>query len=252
MSQSWNPQIIRWYEEAMQWNNYPQSILGEIFYREILESDTVLDAGSGIGAISLYVAPFCKKVKAVDSQAGALKILREKAQNLGVQNVETYLGRWPDVDVGYADVAICTYSPPISRSITGLQKLIDVTKRTGIILTPNKNMHDNEVFSELASILGIQRKSFNCSNGCWEKGFLESKGVKLQCSLISHDFSQPVSDYGEAWDFIRNQLDAPEHLRKRGLQIIPDYLDNKNGRFLIPIIRENCLIIFSKQQGGSK
>ena len=38
-----------------------------------MESDTVLDAGSGVGAISLYVASFCKKVKAVDSQAEALK-----------------------------------------------------------------------------------------------------------------------------------------------------------------------------------
>jgi len=56
MALSWNPQEIQWYEEALRWSNYPQSVLGSILDREIKESDTVLDLGSGIGAIALYVA----------------------------------------------------------------------------------------------------------------------------------------------------------------------------------------------------
>ncbi|HOP69109.1 MAG: methyltransferase domain-containing protein [Dethiobacteria bacterium] len=246
MALSWNPQEIQWYEEALRWSNYPQSVLGSILDREIKESDTVLDLGSGIGAIALYVAPFCQLVKAVDSQAKALEILQEKAQNLGLQNVETYLGSWPDVNVERADVTICSYSPPISRSKQGLDKIINVTGRTGIILTPYRNMSENKVLREFASLLGIQSKQSSCDNGCWEKGFLESKNLELQCQLIKHDFSQPVRDYEEAWEFLRNQLDAPAHLKEQALHRIPDYLEEKNGRLLIPIIRESCLIVFKK------
>jgi len=239
MSQFWNPQVVRWYEEAIQWNNYPQSVLGNIFSQEINGSDTVLDVGSGIGAVALYAAPLCKHVKAVE-------ILREKVRSSGLRNVETYLGKWPDVNVGRADVTICSYSPPISRTRQGLDKIFDLTARTGIILTPYKNMHSNKAFNEFASILGIQSKQSSCINGCWEKGFIECKGVEVHCQLIKHDFSQPVSDYGEAWEFLRHQLAAPAHLRKQALQKISDYLEERNGQLLIPIIRESCLIVFRK------
>lgn len=135
MPQVWNPQISYWYEQAMRWSNYPQKVFCNIFQDEIRKSDTVLDAGSGNGAIALHVASLCRRVIAVDKQPEALEILQEKANKLGMQNIETRLGIWPEVDVEKMDVTICAYSPPVSRCTKGLEKLLYITGRTGIILT---------------------------------------------------------------------------------------------------------------------
>lgn len=246
MAQTWNTQIVDWYERALLWSDYPRRILGQIFEEEITPGDTVLDAGCGIGTISLFVADLCQRVIAVDTQLKALQTVREKAQKAGHDNLVTYLGSWPDVDVEQADVTICSYAPPISRTARGLDKLIDVTKRTGIILTPFQDVKENDTIKELAHKLGLQREYSSCANGCWEKGFLESKGIAVQCRSIIHDFSQPVNDYQEAWQFLRQQLDAPKDLQERALKEIPAYLQSKNGQLFIPIIRKNCLIVFRK------
>ncbi len=246
LGQVWNTQIVDWYEQAVKWSNYPQAILGEVLQTEIKDSDTVLDAGCGIGAISLYVAAICKRVLAVDMQSEALKILQQKAEMSGRENVKTYLGMWPEVEMEEADVTVCTYSPPISRNNKGLEKLLNLTRRTGIILTPCLDMKDNDAINGLACQLGLPDKNIPCANGCWEKGFLESKGLDVKCQILVHDFSQPVKDYQEAWNFLRHQLDAPEYFESQAIKEIPKCLETKDGQLLIPIIRKNCLIIFRK------
>ncbi len=193
MAQVWNTQIVDWYEQAVKWSNYPQAILGEVLQTEIEDSDTVLDAGCGIGAISLYVAALCKRVLAVDMQSEALKILQQKAEMSGRENA-------------------C------------------------------QDMKDNDSINGLACQLGLPSKNTPCANGCWEKGFLESKGLDVKCQILVHNFSQPIRDYQEAWNFLRHQLDAPKYLENQAIKEIPKCLETKDGQLLIPIIRKNCLI----------
>lgn len=247
MSQYWNDQVTHWYEQALQWSNYPEDLLGDIFSQEINENDTVLDAGCGIGAISLFVASFCRRVVAVDVHPEALHVLQKKAQTAHVNNLETYLGEWPDVDIDMVDVSICTYAPPISHSAKSLKKLLDVTRKTGIILTPFRSIKDNSAIDILANTLGLPNKQRSCSNGCWEKGFIEGNGLHIECRPLVHDFSQPVDDYEEAWEFLRHQLQAPEQLKHQALKEIPQHMERRHGQLLVPIIRENCLLIFKKQ-----
>ncbi len=246
MAQSWDSQIIDWYERAVLWSDYPRRILGQIFEEEITQSDTVLDAGCGIGAVSLFAAALCRRVIAVDTQLQALQAVREKTEKAGYDNLVTYLGCWPDVDVEQADVTICTYASPVSRTVRGLEKLIDTTKRTGIILTPFQEIKENDAIKGIAHKLGLQKEYSSCANGCWEKGFLESKGITVECRRLTHDFSQPVNDCEEAWQFLRRQFDAPADFKEKALEEIPAYLQSNNGQLFIPIIRKNCLIVFRK------
>ncbi len=77
--------------------------------REALEpAGSVLDVGSGAGAASLPLAPHATMVTAVDSDAGMLTLLAERAARAGL-DLRTVPGRWPDVaaQVTPADVVTC-------------------------------------------------------------------------------------------------------------------------------------------------
>ena len=77
--------------------------------REALEpAGTVLDIGSGAGAACLPLAPPATSVTAVDTDAGMLTLLAERAAAAGLDS-RTITGRWPDVAdlVGPADVVTC-------------------------------------------------------------------------------------------------------------------------------------------------
>ena len=77
--------------------------------REALEpAGTVLDIGSGAGAACLPLAPYTTTVTAVDTDAGMLALLAERAAAAGL-DLRTVCGGWPDVaaQVAPADVVTC-------------------------------------------------------------------------------------------------------------------------------------------------
>lgn len=51
-------------------------------------SHTLVDFGAGTGTFALAVAPYCRRVVAVDVSAAMLSMLYEKAVRLGIQNID--------------------------------------------------------------------------------------------------------------------------------------------------------------------
>jgi ubiquinone/menaquinone biosynthesis C-methylase UbiE len=77
------------------------------------EGSTLVDLGAGTGTLALAAAPFCRRVVAVDVSAAMLRMLEEKAERLGVGNVEcvrsgflTYEHRGDPADFVYARNAL--------------------------------------------------------------------------------------------------------------------------------------------------
>jgi ubiquinone/menaquinone biosynthesis C-methylase UbiE len=56
------------------------------------ETHTVVDLGAGSGRFALAAAPVCRRVVAVDVSPAMLALLRQKAAQLGVRNVEYVQG----------------------------------------------------------------------------------------------------------------------------------------------------------------
>lgn len=79
---------------------------------------TVLDVGAGAGAASLPLAPWTTGLTAVDTHAGMLAALTERAMRLGV-SVRTIEGRWPDVadQAPTVDVVVCHH---VAYNVAGL------------------------------------------------------------------------------------------------------------------------------------
>lgn len=56
------------------------------------ENDTLLDLGTGTGALPLLAAPRCRKVIAVDVSAPMLDALQRRAEAAGIDNIEVVQG----------------------------------------------------------------------------------------------------------------------------------------------------------------
>ena len=89
-----------------------------LFSKLILdENDSVLDLGCGEGSITLPLARKVRKVTGVDSSVKMLELLNERADDEGIDNVETILKPLEDItydEVGPHDVVLA------SRSLNGI------------------------------------------------------------------------------------------------------------------------------------
>ena len=89
---------------------------------------TVLDVGAGAGRFALALAPKVGRVVAVDSSEVMVGIITKRARDQGLDNVETVVGAWPAVEVGPADVTICSYVLPlVADAARFLRRLDEVT-----------------------------------------------------------------------------------------------------------------------------
>ncbi len=53
---------------------------------------TLVDLGAGTGSLALAAAPFCRRVVAVDVSPAMLAVLRERAERLGLRNLDVVQG----------------------------------------------------------------------------------------------------------------------------------------------------------------
>ena len=87
------------------------------FYKRLRRAtgrrSTVLDVGAGPGRFTLALAPHVTAVTAVDPSKGMLDICRRQARAKGLANVTCVHGRWEEVDVAPADVALSSYVLPL-------------------------------------------------------------------------------------------------------------------------------------------
>jgi SAM-dependent methyltransferase len=97
--------------------------------------DTLLDVGAGSGRFALPLAGSVDQVTALDLSPDMLAILENRAAEGDISNIQTLRGSWEDTPVAPHDVVLAAWSLYRQRNIlASLQKLIDTTRRTLIIV----------------------------------------------------------------------------------------------------------------------
>ena len=79
-------------------------------YADPNEDDTVVDLGTGTGAIALALADDAGEVVGRDISEGMMQKAREKAAEKGFENVEFGEGRFRDPNVERADVVVSNFA----------------------------------------------------------------------------------------------------------------------------------------------
>ena len=240
----WPEEAYEWYREACEMFNYPAGPYGEQVKALIASGDTVLDLGCGIGAASVMMSPWCKRVIALDQDENALRCLTDKAQKSGISNIETAHESWPLSQSIKADVVIALHVAQVMRSFSNLKLVFESANKGGFIACQSPVSRQDEPFWELKEDLGITPNYEKCDNGCYIKGALEALGASVTCKKNIYEFGQPLKTQEEAVRFISWQIDANDSMAQIIKKHLDRYVVKVDGGYLVPITRQTCGISF--------
>ena len=114
------------YDRKIPGNN---QILGKL-KKYMNRNSTVLDIGAGTGYLTLALAPFVKKIKALDPAEGMLNLLREKAQKLEIHNIDYLNRKWEDATTDEYDIVLASHSISCTKDpFTFLQRMHECARR---------------------------------------------------------------------------------------------------------------------------
>lgn len=109
--------------------------LAELIGPVLTPATTVLDVGAGAGRHVVRIAPKVARVVAVEPSPAMREQLGQVIQEAGLTNVEVIPGRWPEVEVGPADVVICSHVTYFAEEIEPfLQRLRAVTRERAFVV----------------------------------------------------------------------------------------------------------------------
>jgi len=129
---------------------------------ELLETDSVLDVGAGMGAMTLPVSEKVETVTALDQSPHMLEKVLEKAALKGINNVIALNINWMDAqinkDVPIHDVVLVSRSLPSQGDIVSSLRKIDMAARRTCYITWKANSR-NEMEELICQKLGIEYQS---------------------------------------------------------------------------------------------
>ena len=92
---------------------------------------TLLDIGAGSGAWVCRLAPYARRITAIDSSSAMIDLMQKKLEEEGIDNVQTVQGWWPDVTVEPHDFSLCSHAMYGSADLPAfVQRMMAVTRRT--------------------------------------------------------------------------------------------------------------------------
>ena len=225
---------------------YPMLPYGAMLKELIFAPDTVLDLGCGPGVCSLLIAPWCKRVLALDNDAQGLNWLHDSMLKHNIDNIEIINDSWPLQQPLQVDVIIALHVYGALSSLESVKLLYTMAKKGGFIACNAPQDSCMEPFIALKKALGIKPRSEQCSNGCWIKGVLEAFGADVTCQKVTYDFGQPLDTMEEAVRFMRWQVgatDTDDDIIRKYAEL---YVSEQNGKIIVPITKQGCAIIYEK------
>lgn len=131
--------------EKIRQTHYDEFIKNKIFEQDLLKPQmTVMDLGAGNGYISRTVAKYVKKVIAVDISGEMLRELLKKAEEDGIENIETLENDGRDVAVpdGRFDMVFASmYLHHIEEPPIAVQEIYRVLKPGARVFLADYNEH---------------------------------------------------------------------------------------------------------------
>ena len=204
---------------------------------------TVLDVGSGPGRFSLALAPHVRDVVAVDHSAGMLRILAERSQALGLDNVRTVTGAWQDIDVPPADVGVCSYVLPLVRDVAPFLQKLDAHCRRRVFVYLNAASLDTLIDPMWRHFHGRPRAPGPTYLDA--VAVLAELGITADVEVVEIPTRSRHDSVDAAVKAYADQLCLPKGAgpRKELRRILASWLVKDNGRFRPPLRSTPAAII---------
>ncbi len=134
----------------------PSPFPAHLLREGILTSDaTVLDIGAGMGGYALELSRHCRSVTALEPCGECLRVLEERAAQLGIANIETVQSTWEEfVPQTRCDITFSAMCPAICNA-DELRRMESLTRKTCCLIAVGRGSQDKHRKTMMAQ-LGIK------------------------------------------------------------------------------------------------
>lgn len=244
-TKSWNKIAIK-FDEWMKKDDYPGELVSKI---EVEKGDSVLDIGSGNGAITIPLAKKARSVTAIDISTKMLNLLREKAVKENISNIKCIKSKIEDLkvdEIGEHDVVVA------SRSFNGiadiqleLEKVNQIARKYVYITLWGINNREFE--SKIARLLG--RQSYQHPDYTIVMNILNDMGIHAHAEPLKSNTLNFYSNLDDALERIQwriGELNEEEKIQ------VKDYLNktltkNRDGTFSYSRTNSKWVLIWWKK-----
>ena len=231
MMQMWEQDMVRFMRDASEYGTYHRELAG-MLSPDLSAEMHVCDAGSGLGYLSLALAPYVKRVTAVERHPRAAAVLEENCREKGVHNVVSCCGSIEDAAPAdpYDAMVFCFFGSV--EEILTLAK--QQCKGTVFVITRNYTTHRFSVGQHAAGDHGYRN---------FREEFIR-RGIPVEEDLFEVEFGQPFRTFADARGFYEIYSKDPdrgvitdaflrEKLVETGDETFPFYLPHRRSLALI-------------------
>ena len=208
----------------------------------ISKDDTVIDVGSGTGALSLPLARTAKKVYAFDMSKASLDIVIERAKQEGLDNIEPLQGDWNQVDpqkLPQCDIAIASRSLPggkdIARSIWAMNEAADLA----CYITWRVRGHD-QLDRDISEIIGIDI-DYSPEHAILYN-VIESMGIHPNVTTFTIAHEREYESLEDAYFQIVRSREVNSENAQKVMQLLDEKLTHRDDRLYY--MKETTWVLF--------
>ena len=186
----WYSDMVRFMTDSSEYGDYYQQLAAKL--QPWLSKDThICDAGSGLGYLSLALAPYVRQVTAVERHPDAAAVLERNCVQKGIVNVCSRCGAVETTipDEKYDAMVFCFFGADRNMLVTAKQQC------RGDVFVFTRN-YKNHRFSAGTYATGIQGYPNFCA-------VLEQLGIPFHKETFTLEFGQPFRTLEEAHRFFR-------------------------------------------------
>ena len=195
--------------------------------------DSIIDAGCGIGALSLELSNYFGEVISVDNNEAPLKMLKSNIKDLNKSNIKIIC----------SDINSLKLSKKISNALFcffgDLDFVLDFAKEncTGKVIVISR-LWEEYRFS-------LDKKAHNRKSGKNYEQILKSKNIPYEKILKQYDMGQPLRNEKEAIDFFRlySKDDNKSEVVFDDIKDKLELIENKEYQYYFPVNKEISIII---------
>ncbi len=246
----WTAERVRSFDEAVRLSNFPDRVISvlEPLFRECR---TVLDVGSGVGALTIPLARHADAVTALEPSAAMLDTLRANLKRHRQQNVNCIQESWGDSPLPPHDLVLVANVAPVFARIKAFVREAHAVARRAIAIIQNvgtgtEKFYQGELYPVLLGRPYPPRKDY-----LHTVKTLHGLGIYANVQIIDYHFDQPFTTMAEAVKFWTAQM----HLTSPGQTgrlrtFLRHRLERRAHGWLAPMPRRSAVIWWMMQPQG--
>lgn len=203
MNFDWNPNTIKWYEDANEYTGFFKNV-ADLIVPKLKGYSTFCDIGCGLGLIDIELSKSIQSITCIDINENALNALKKKINDNNIMNIETVLADYRKIGGSWDVINISFFGG------SKIEEFLPYCKRLFAIV------NRNDIESNL-------KKYRTCNKITCKKVEQELKDKNIEYSLteVSFEFGQPLSSIEDAKNYIRssapniNEYELDRYLNKK-------------------------------------